>query len=80
MAALQDRRTPSRPGTTWRFCSRHWRGSDANDYEVAAISTNAVIGPVPLVSPCGGPSVACSITFTDSDVILVNRDTRGLRW
>jgi endonuclease/exonuclease/phosphatase family metal-dependent hydrolase len=50
------------------------------DYEVAAISTNAVIGPVPLVSPCGGPTGACLITFTDRDVILVNRDTRGLRW
>ena len=51
------------------------------DYEVASVSTNAVIGPVPLVAPCGSTTVgACLITFTDRDVILVNRDTRGLRW
>jgi endonuclease/exonuclease/phosphatase family metal-dependent hydrolase len=51
------------------------------DYQVAAVSVNAVIGPVPLVSPCGSTTVgACLITFTDRDVILVNRDSRGLRW
>jgi endonuclease/exonuclease/phosphatase family metal-dependent hydrolase len=51
------------------------------DYEVAAVSVNAVIGPVPLVRPCGSTAAgACSITFTDRDVILVNRDSRGLRW
>ena len=51
------------------------------DYEVAAVSVNAVIGPVPLVTPCGSNAPgACSITFTDRDVILVNRDSRGLRW
>jgi endonuclease/exonuclease/phosphatase family metal-dependent hydrolase len=51
------------------------------DYEVAAVSVNAVIGPVPLVAPCGSTTVgACQVTFTDRDVILVNRDTPGLRW
>jgi endonuclease/exonuclease/phosphatase family metal-dependent hydrolase len=51
------------------------------DYEVAAVSVNAVIGPLPLVTPCGSATVgACRITFTDRDVILVNRDSRGLRW
>ena len=51
------------------------------NYEVAAVSVNAVIGPVPLVTPCGSTAVgACLITFTDRDVILVNRDSRGLRW
>jgi endonuclease/exonuclease/phosphatase family metal-dependent hydrolase len=51
------------------------------DYHVAAVSVNAVIGPVPLISPCGSTTVgACLITFTDRDVILVNRDSRGLRW
>ena len=51
------------------------------DYQVAAVSVNAVIGPVPLISPCGSTTVgACLITFTDRDVILVNRDSRGLRW
>ena len=50
-------------------------------YEVAAVSVNAEIGPVPLVTPCGSTTVgACLITFTDRDVILVNRDTPGLRW
>ena len=48
---------------------------------VAAVSVNAEIGPVPLVTPCGSTTVgACLIAFTDRDVILVNRDTPGLRW
>lgn len=51
------------------------------DYEVAAVSDNAVIGPVPLVAPCASTTVgACLITFRDRDVILVNADSRGLRW
>ena len=51
------------------------------DYEVAAVSVNAVIGPVPLVAPCGSAKVGdCTVTFTDRDIILVNRDSRGLRW
>ena len=51
------------------------------DYAVASTSVNAVIGPVPLVSPCASTTVgACLLTFTDRDVILVNRDTRRLRW
>ena len=48
---------------------------------MAAVSVNAEIGTVPLVTPCGSTTVgACLITFTDRDVILVNRDTPGLRW
>jgi endonuclease/exonuclease/phosphatase family metal-dependent hydrolase len=51
------------------------------DYRVASTSVNAVIGPVPLVSPCASTTVgACLLTFTDRDVILVNDDTRRLRW
>ena len=51
------------------------------EYVVASTSTNAVIGPVPLVSPCASTTVgACLLTFTDRDVILVNKDTRRLRW
>jgi endonuclease/exonuclease/phosphatase family metal-dependent hydrolase len=51
------------------------------DYRVASTSINAVIGPVPLVSPCASTTVgACQLTFTDRDVILVNHDTRRLRW
>jgi endonuclease/exonuclease/phosphatase family metal-dependent hydrolase len=51
------------------------------NYAVASVSTNATVGPVPLISPCGLPTVgACLVTFTDRDVVLVNEDTRGLRW
>ena len=50
-------------------------------YEVAAVSVNAVIGPVPLVTPCRSAVVgACLLTFTDRDVILVNEQTRRLHW
>lgn len=50
-------------------------------YQVAATSDNANIGPVPLVQPCASPVVgACQVTLKDRDVILVNSDTRGLRW
>ncbi len=49
-------------------------------YSVAAVSRNADIGPVPLVSPCALDFVgACSVTLKDRDVILVRR-TRALRW
>ena len=46
-----------------------------------SVSVNAMIGPVPLVSPCGSPTVgACLLTFSDRDVILVNRGhPRGLQ-
>lgn len=55
------------------------------DYEVAAVSDNADIGPAPLVAPsfgCGlpGPAPACVVTLQDRDVILVNADTPGLDW
>jgi endonuclease/exonuclease/phosphatase family metal-dependent hydrolase len=50
------------------------------DYSVAAVSTNATIGPAPLalcdVFVEGFP--ACAITFTDRDVILVNDATDAL--
>lgn len=50
-------------------------------YAVAAVSHNADIGPVPLVTPCGSTVVgACTVTLTDRDVILADRRTRGLRW
>jgi endonuclease/exonuclease/phosphatase family metal-dependent hydrolase len=55
------------------------------DYAVAAISHNANIGPVPLVSgeSCPvpeGPEFFCSVTLEDRDVILVNDERRGLAW
>ena len=50
-------------------------------YSVAAVSDNANIGPVPLVTPCASPVIgACLVTLRDRDVILVNDDRRGLRW
>jgi endonuclease/exonuclease/phosphatase family metal-dependent hydrolase len=55
------------------------------DYEVAAVSQNADIGPAPLVAPgfgCGQPSSPttpqCVVRLQDRDVILVDDDTRGL--
>jgi len=55
------------------------------DYEVAGVSQNAEIGPAPLVAPGFGclavqPAPDCLVTLQDRDVILVNDDTRGLRW
>jgi endonuclease/exonuclease/phosphatase family metal-dependent hydrolase len=53
------------------------------DYEVAATSDNANIGPAPLVAPplgCGFPTFTCFVTLQDRDVILVNADTAGLEW
>jgi endonuclease/exonuclease/phosphatase family metal-dependent hydrolase len=49
------------------------------DYSVAAVSENAKIGPAPLVV-CAIPEPigACTVTFTDRDVILVNDVTPGL--
>lgn len=50
-------------------------------YRVAAESVNAKIGPVPLVAPCGSTTVgACLLTFIDRDIVLVNKNTRQLRW
>ncbi len=49
-------------------------------YAVAAVSHNANIGPVPLVSPCAVAVVgACTVRLKDRDVILVRR-TKALRW
>jgi hypothetical protein len=51
------------------------------NYAVASVSSNATIGPVPLVSPCGSSQIgACQITFKHRDVILVNERTGRLRW
>lgn len=50
-------------------------------YSVAAVSDNANIGPVPLVSPCGSTTIgACTVTLNDRDVILVNDSTPALHW
>src|SRR3712207_2449948 len=53
------------------------------DYEVAAVADNADIGPAPLIAPalgCGAGATDCTVTLEDRDVILMNADTRGLRW
>ena len=55
------------------------------DYDVAAVSDNANIGPAPLVAPAFGctappPAFVCDVTLQDRDVILVNADTEGLSW
>ena len=57
------------------------------DYDVAAVSDNAHIGPVPLVAPefgCQPPDdnptfPNCVVSLADRDVILVNDDTPGLK-
>ncbi len=55
-------------------------------YSVAAVSNNAMIGPVPLVvsgQSCPvleGPQFTCGLTLEDRDVILVNDDRAGLTW
>ena len=51
--------------------------SEGLSYSVAAVSNNADIGPIPLLFPCDTPG-ACSLTFKDRDVILVNDDTADL--
>ncbi len=58
------------------------------NYSVAGVSNNALIGPLPLVSPpfgCEGVAVTpgglvpdCVVTFEDRDVILVNDDAADL--
>jgi endonuclease/exonuclease/phosphatase family metal-dependent hydrolase len=49
------------------------------DYTVVAVSDNANIGPVPLVSPCASAVVgACTVTLNDRDVILVRDDKPAL--
>ncbi|WP_159083827.1 endonuclease/exonuclease/phosphatase family protein [Nocardioides terrigena] len=54
------------------------------DYEVAAVTQNANIGPAPLFSPqfdCVAVAPAdCVVTLQDRDVILVNADTPALHW
>jgi endonuclease/exonuclease/phosphatase family metal-dependent hydrolase len=49
-------------------------------YDVAAVSDNADVGPVPLVAPCNSAVVgACLLRLQDRDVILVNSDAHGLK-
>lgn len=58
-------------------------GDRGLDYDVAAVSDNARIGPVPLAWPgcvTPGPVFTCALQFDDRDVILVNRATDGLTW
>jgi endonuclease/exonuclease/phosphatase family metal-dependent hydrolase len=51
------------------------------DYALAAVSPNATLGPLPLLTPCGSPVVgACLVTLKDRDVVLVNQRTPGLQW
>lgn len=55
------------------------------DYSVAAVSSNANIGPAPLLAEgCTAlpepPFSTCLVTLEDRDVILVNEDTPGLTW
>jgi endonuclease/exonuclease/phosphatase family metal-dependent hydrolase len=49
-------------------------------YDVAAVSHNADIGPLPLVGPLCTSAVvgACTLRFEDRDVILVNHDRTAL--
>jgi endonuclease/exonuclease/phosphatase family metal-dependent hydrolase len=49
-------------------------------YDVAAVSDNADIGPLPLVGPLCTSAVigACTLRFQDRDVILVNHDRSDL--
>lgn len=58
------------------------------NYSVGGVVNNALIGPLPLISPAfgcatitqtaNGPVPDCVVTFADRDVILVNDDTAGL--
>jgi endonuclease/exonuclease/phosphatase family metal-dependent hydrolase len=76
--SLWETTGPALPGIDFLevlLAALHARGLD---YSVAAVSTNAVIGPVPLVL-CADPVIgACTLQFTDRDVILVNETTGGL--
>ena len=47
------------------------------NYEIKAVSSNADIGPVPLIFPCGDAS-GCFVRLIDRDVILVNADNPDL--
>lgn len=50
-------------------------------YDVAAVSANADIGPVPLAQPCASTVVgACTVTLQDRDVLLVRSDRTSLSW
>lgn len=48
-------------------------------YSVAATSHNLNVGPVPLLFPCSGPLLSCSLSYEDRDVILVNNESPGLQ-
>jgi endonuclease/exonuclease/phosphatase family metal-dependent hydrolase len=50
------------------------------DYSVAAVSNNANLPPVPLLTFCTGGPLTCSVKLQDRDVILVNNDNPDLTW
>jgi hypothetical protein len=54
--------------------------SEGLHYSAAAVSTNADVGPVPLIAPAYGcVSIPdCFVSFLDRDVILVNDDNSSL--
>ncbi|WP_433796503.1 endonuclease/exonuclease/phosphatase family protein [Actinoplanes sp. CA-252034] len=50
-------------------------------YTVASTSPGFDVGPIPLTAPCASPTVgACTLRLRDSDVVLANDRTPGLRW
>ena len=48
------------------------------DYSVAAVSNNANLPPVPLLSFCTAGPLTCAVQLLDRDVILVNNDNPDL--
>lgn len=69
---------PTGPGIDFLDVLLEDLGDRGLSYSVAAVSNNALIGPLPLVAPCGGPIGACLVTYRDRDVILVNDDSPDL--
>ncbi|MEU8660576.1 endonuclease/exonuclease/phosphatase family protein [Actinoplanes philippinensis] len=50
-------------------------------YAVASVSPGTDVGPIPLAAPCASTTVGtCTLRLRDSDVVLVNERTPGLRW
>jgi endonuclease/exonuclease/phosphatase family metal-dependent hydrolase len=50
------------------------------NYSVAAVSNNADLPPVPLLTFCTGGPLTCTVKLQDRDVILVNNDNPDLTW
>jgi endonuclease/exonuclease/phosphatase family metal-dependent hydrolase len=89
--ATPTRAGPTPPSFDFLTILRDQLAARGLDYEVAAVSNNAHIGPAPLVFPfppigCNEPpsttptSFDCVVELYDRDVILVNADTPGLEW